>query len=527
DLERLIDYARVADITTTIKGHHDSIKLVIQGYTPKMLDLLTLILNHIKEFVPSELHFATVKEKQLRELANYVHKESDDYTYKWISYVHTTDGITVDEAVAILEKLDLERLRGLVQRILQSFYTKILVVGNFEEVFALRVHEAVTETFKPQPIVPADINPNRFLLQRKDRHIIHRRSPNESSPLSAVNHTIYCSSRINIEDYAYLLLLTTLADEKLYTMLRTNEAMGYVVYCTVLTATSERTGISFVVKSECNPAYIQLRIDEFFRRFREDVLTNLSDDEFESAVEAEIESCERPDTDIYEEFDTYARWIRAGVHLFDYRKQRVDVLHEATREKLVSFWDERLAPLQPERAPSLTAHVYSAMIRMPTLAERRVYPGTVIALVGCLERDSIRGLDYRVVNDVVAGLRGEKCAAMDYIVRQFKDHLLSRYPSINKDSLDKAFKSEESYSSVALAAAIGSEFVKKQDPRGSRSSGESDIVFETPDGHYILEDHVAYRGLLVEAEPLSLASKYTAKYPEAAATDLDEDELGC
>ncbi|KAJ1678182.1 metalloprotease, partial [Spiromyces aspiralis] len=309
--------------------------------------------------------------------------------------------------------------------------------------------------------------------------------------------------------------------------LRTNETLGYIVYCCRVISYTSAIGLRFMVKGEGNPAYVQLRLDNFYREFRTNKLAKMTQEELNQQIEALITQNEKPDYDVFSESDRYWEWIDRGLYRFYDKMEENKVLRNATKEKLVEFWDEHLDPLCPEHG-SLIVHIYSAKITTPSLQDRATYRDVVIALKGCLERDGVTGLSYADVHEIVSTVvASNKSIKGGDAINEFKRLVVSKVPGVDQDALAKAFGSEEAYSRIALNMAVSdytnnvttehSAAVVAAAPAAAPTTTtlpvDAIIIYCTPTGDHVFSDIRKYREGLEVSGLLPYSHPLTPKYP--------------
>ncbi|KAJ1673649.1 metalloprotease, partial [Spiromyces aspiralis] len=397
-----MDDAYLAGMSYHLQTSYNSMCVNIMGFTPKMMALAEVILKHIQFAGPQDLHFSIIKEEMLTDYNGFVNDEPDRQGVNWLREVLGLRTQNIEAKIKFIESMRLEDAQDFIRQALQNFYVKICGVGYFEEQTLLDIYSLVQTTFKPGTMPEDEICTPYFMLQKPGRHIIHKQSPNEHSCHSAIIHNIYPGNESNVKIAVYLDLVSSLAHSEMFTRLRTNETLGYIVGCGSSTTYSNFHYIRFEIVSKCNPVYLQLRLDKFYRIFRDEFLANLTQEDLDSRINASIKTLEQPYTSIYSEYMRYANAIDSDLYDFSCKQEMIEVLKRVTKQELLEFWDTKLAPLDPGRSPSLIAHVYSSKIHMPTLEDRQEYSAVICALHGCLEQSGIVGLGYADMCELVS-----------------------------------------------------------------------------------------------------------------------------
>ena len=524
--------ATIAGLQPGIIQSTDGFYIKINGFTPKMMVLMELLIDLVKSFDPTESYFQTAKESDLRSLRNSIHNEPDSQGFGWIQYLTNSRKWGYDEKIEALEQLDRKDLVKYVESFRQSVYTKVVALGDFEESIPLQAYNFVQDKFRPQPPQTSrDLidrkYPNRFVFQNPCTVNIQCRSTSKENLNSALIFNIYTGIITDAHSNICLEILSKMVCNSVYKQLRTDETLGYIVYCSHIKSETGYSGLRIYIKSECDPLYVQLRVYSFFKSFRQPFLEKLPECDLQRIVDAAITKRQKPDYDIYMESGRYLDWIDNSMYKFFSDKDEIQVLLSFTKEKLLKFWDERLSPLENDMNPIISIIVYSSKIWMPSIRERQMYPMTVCALLGCLEQARVTGVKPSVLSEIVTDIHSRHSATnngtmddvvrefkaalaklfpfvdtMNGVVRKFKAALAKRFPSVDIDLLDKAFASSDSYPRMALKMSIDN-YVDPipEDQIQLKGVDDKELMYQTPHGHCVLENFTEYRNTLTVAGP--------------------------
>ena len=105
---------------------------------------------------------------------------------------------------------------------------------------------------------------------------------NLNQPNSALTYYLHFGSIVDQKLRIVSALLTQILSEPAFSVLRTREQLGYIVFCTLwlLPGASER-GLRIVVQSEKKPGYLEERVEAFLEEMKTE-LENMTDEAFES-----------------------------------------------------------------------------------------------------------------------------------------------------------------------------------------------------------------------------------------------------
>ncbi|KAJ1912929.1 metalloprotease [Mycoemilia scoparia] len=546
--------AEVGGIRINVNILNDGLGLFLTGTTPKMLLVLESIIDKIKNFNPTQLSFNNATDAFERILKNHIHHRPDLQSGGILGYTSAKIFYNWKETLETLQKeIDFDTVIRNSQEWFKKFYVKVLAVGYFDEDDAIGAFNKVIDKLQPNPIdlESGEINPNPGLEPNLGQIIIQTRLENEELMNSAVVLDMYAKSISDPKSVGILNVLEKLISPKFFSSLRTSQTLGYMVsICRVET----EKGLSCLrakILGEGNPSYLRLRMLDYFKQFRANVLEPITAKELKSICRSLYSYLARPFTDVNEEFSHYSKWIQCSFYCFDHKSRMLEELKHMTKKDILEFWDKYFEPLSLSSSDGddsekrhLWIHLYSSRYRMPTLYERQIYPETILALYGCLEKENIivssddgEGIDYSDISEIVSSIHSKYPGFVNQdpgrkgidtsvegcsIVDQFKSELLARVSkattTIDSEELDKAFESKKAFPRIALLMAIENYIEPGQNICVEKSSS-SQVVFATSDGNMILEDFKSYGQSLECTKLLVPQHSMVPKYAEANPDD--------
>ncbi|KAJ1676477.1 hypothetical protein EV182_008120, partial [Spiromyces aspiralis] len=220
--------------------------------------------------------------------------------------------------------------------------------------------------------------------QNVGRYIVQAKLPAGSYTGSAVTHTSFTGTLNDLEHGAYLDLISRLMHNVMHCKLIQTGCLGSKLICNVGCYSSNHLGLQVVIRSEHSPVYLQHQLDDFYVWFRDEYLANLSEEKLGVAIKDAIRCKKSSKKDMFAVFNKQWECIKSGSYQFLSSEQHSRVLLQATVDKVLAFWDEKLAPLAQDKQPHLFIHVYPEGLEMPAMNDRQIYADTIIALQECL-----------------------------------------------------------------------------------------------------------------------------------------------
>jgi len=145
----------------------------------------------------------------------------------------------------------------------------------------------------------------------------------------------YQSGPASVEEYTKMELLLMKMEEPCFDVLRTQEQLGYSVFCTCRN-TFGILGFSVTVQTQAgkfSAEHVDNRIEVFLDEFGE-MLTSLSNEDFKSQVDSLIELKEHEDLSLADEAERNWTEVLDQTYIFDRRRREVESLRKITKEDI-------------------------------------------------------------------------------------------------------------------------------------------------------------------------------------------------
>ncbi|KAJ2801146.1 metalloprotease, partial [Coemansia guatemalensis] len=209
--------------------------------------------------------------------------------------------------------------------------------------------------------------------------------------------------------------------EPLNEQLRTKEQLGYVAMSYMWGYHDGNWILEIAVQSDSNPIYLSLRITEFLRTYRQE-LVNLDKNELDSTIESLIRSKQEQLTSITNEAARMWNQIKSQLYDFEQIDKEVACLRKISKDDIVKLWDRFI---NPETAPQYTRtdfHVWPTSVQQPSFEELEQYPASVLALQRLVKDGTNYDVNLEELEDFV------KTSSTDGSLDSALEKLMTLYP---------------------------------------------------------------------------------------------------
>jgi insulysin len=153
-------------------------------------------------------------------------------------------------------------------------------------------------------------------------------------------------------------LFNEIIKESCFTILRTQEQLGYIVF-----STSSRNhgvlGMRIIVQSDRSPMYVDSRIENYIETIQE-LLTNMTNEEFDKYKDAlAVKLLEKP-KGLMKQAMVYQSEIDTQEYNFNRAQIEVDALKTIVKDDIIQFYQNQIKISGPQRH-KLAIHIKSTL----------------------------------------------------------------------------------------------------------------------------------------------------------------------
>ncbi|OMJ22011.1 Insulin-degrading enzyme [Smittium culicis] len=376
--------AKVAGFGISIGETFNGISLFVEGYNDKLGELLYVVLDAMRNLEIKEERFIINKENVIRNLQNNSHSEPWKQASFLNNYLSIENQWRYTDKLASANLLTIDSLKEFSKKFFRQAYTQLLVLGNFDEDESLKISDNVLNIIKTSNFLLSDRLINRVLSHLPGKYVYVSPSSSEKNLNNSVMRVIFAPS---VSSYSRALLGLTLniLQEPFFDQIRTKEQLGYIASSYVSLSFSSPLGITFVVQSESNPEYVDLRISNFLKNYRS-VIMNMTQSDLDKHLSSLINKREQKPKNMYEESTSFMNQVKSGYYDFTWNVTDIKYLKKIKINNLIDYWNNYVDP-ESDLTKQLSIHIYSSFVNKPSKNEVSCNPTSTIALQGCLCRE--------------------------------------------------------------------------------------------------------------------------------------------
>ncbi|BFZ09211.1 hypothetical protein BsWGS_12249 [Bradybaena similaris] len=359
--DALTEYSYMAEIAG-LKYSLDSslygLSLAVKGYNDKLPILLKKIMDKMTSFQVDPERLAIFKDIHGRTLKNFQAEQPHQHAIFYTNMVTSEVLWTKEELLQALDDVTVENIQLFIKQLLSRLYIEGLVFGNVTKCQSLQMMDMVEKILinnsGTKPLLPSQHRklrevqlPDGCYFIHKEKNVVH-----ESSGIEVY----YQCGQQNTESNMLLELFCQVIGEPCFNILRTQEQLGYIVFCGVRRAKGVQ-GLRVIVQSSKSPQFVEGRIEAFIQKM-EEVILNMTDEEFNKHVEAlSSKRMEKPKK-LIQQNNKYWTEIISNYYNFDRDNIEVAFLKQLRKDDLYKFYKEKIA-LDAPRRHKLSVHVIS------------------------------------------------------------------------------------------------------------------------------------------------------------------------
>lgn len=375
-------YAQVAGLYYGVHQTNTGFQVTVVGYNHKLRILLEKVIEKIATFEVRPERFAVIKEVVTKDYQNLKFQQPYQQAMYYCSLILQDNTRPWTEQLEVLPSIKGEDLTNFLPLMLSRTFLEFYIAGNVESVEAESIVEHIENILfqGPQPICQP-LYPSQHLTNRVVKlgtglsHFYCTEGLNPCDENSALVHYIQVH-RDDVVMNAKLQLFVLVAKQPSFHQLRSVEQLGYI---TVLMQRNDYgiRGLQFIIQSTVKgPGDIDLRVEEFLKMF-ESKLSQMTNEEFKSNVNALIDMKLEKHKNLREECAFYWKEISDGTLKFDRRETEVAALRQLTQEELLDFFNEYVK-VGAARKKTLSVRVYGSLhaSEYPTDKNQPVQPSS-------------------------------------------------------------------------------------------------------------------------------------------------------
>ncbi|KAI0763999.1 LuxS/MPP-like metallohydrolase [Trametes elegans] len=366
--------ADLAGLSYSLTNQIEGLTVSVGGYNDKLHVLLRAVLEKMRGLQVEPDRLRVVKEKVQREYENFYMGQpsslSECYaTWLFMPTLWTPAGKLPE--LSLITADDIERHRD---DILSRVFIEALINGNASReartamyLDALNIADIAENALKPRPLLQSEITHQRSLVLRSGSDVVSRKThANPKEVNSSLSYYLQFGVASDVKLRCTLALIAHMTREPCYSILRTEEQLGYVV-ASAQWSVSGMLGLGIRVQSVHDPAFLESRVDAFLETLG-NRLTRLSAQEFAAQKDGLVVKKLERVKNLGEETARYWGRIRSGDYDFLRRETDVSVIRELTLGDVMQVYDTLVRPSSGHLTrKKLSVHLLSQQLEAAAL----------------------------------------------------------------------------------------------------------------------------------------------------------------
>ena len=338
-LDQLSYQASVGGISFSTSSHNGLV-FEANGFTQRLPQLLTTLIEGYASFTPTEEQFEQAKSWYLQQLDAAEKGKAFELAIQPVQMLSRVPYSERSERRELLKTLTLKEVLAYRDSLMAGATPELLVVGNMSK---QQVDSLASSLKQSLGCTGVDWwHGEDVVIAKSQLANLQRPGSSTDSALAAV----YVPTGYDeVTGMAYSSLLGQIIQPWFYSQLRTQEQLGYAVFAFAMPV-GRQWGIGFLLQSNSKqPAYLYQRYQDFYAK-TEKRLREMSDADFAQYKQAMInELKQRPQT-LSEEAGRFSNDFDRGNFAFDTREKLIAQVEALTPAKLADYFHQ--AVMQPQ-----------------------------------------------------------------------------------------------------------------------------------------------------------------------------------
>ncbi|KAL3869596.1 hypothetical protein ACJMK2_042264 [Sinanodonta woodiana] len=337
--------AQMAGYEYTLDGLQTGMQVQIEGFNHKLPLVAEMVFKHITDFHCSIDMFEAMRTEMKKVYYNEMIKPYELARALRFSVIMKTCW-PVQERYNIIARITKKNLEQFVQEFVSNIFIEALVIGNFSAYEAEDICYQITSKFTGPP-VPANMQFKELLLELPVQQTycqVNNINPEDNN--SCVTN-YYQSTAGNIRSCCLNELLQMRIREPFFNILRTQQQLGYTVFCENL-ITHGILGMACTVEyqeDKFSAAHVNQMIGEFLLEAKE-IVKQMSQEEFEDMVSSLITIKSSEDVSLCDEVTRHWREVQEQTYIFDRHLKEIEILKTISHDDLNKWFATYLGNVQ-------------------------------------------------------------------------------------------------------------------------------------------------------------------------------------
>ncbi|CAB3398604.1 unnamed protein product [Caenorhabditis bovis] len=326
------------------------VQMKVSGYDEKQALFVKHLVNRMTNFQIDSTRFHVLFESLRRALSNFSHSQPYSLTQHFATLLLSDKAWSKEQLLEVCADVNQRDVEEFSKEMLKAFHVELFVHGNSTEKEALELGSDVTNILKnatknSRPLYWNEYTPRRECALNNGDELVYRHYQN-THEVSCVE-VIYQIGVQNTFDNAVAGLFEFIVREPAFNTLRTNEALGYIVWAGNR-ITSGTLSFTLLVQGPKSADHVLERVEAFVQKTRNDI-QNMPDEEFAQQVAGMIAQLKEKPKTLKARFRRFWQEIENRLYDFDRRNEEIAILEKIKKEDVLALFDKKFGKDAAER----------------------------------------------------------------------------------------------------------------------------------------------------------------------------------
>ncbi|KAL7284357.1 hypothetical protein ACG7TL_001646 [Trametes sanguinea] len=335
--------ATLAGLSYSVTNQLEGLAVSVAGYNDKIHVLLHTVLEKLCGLQVQPERFNVIRENVQREYENFYMGQPSGLSETYAQWMFMPTMFTPAQKLQelpLLSESDIGRHRD---DLLSKVFLEVLVNGNMGRERALDILHHTEECLNARPLSHSEIPRQRALLLPPGSDVLSRRwhaNPKEMN--SSLSYYLQFGEVTDTPLRCHLALIAHLMNEPCYSILRTQEQLGYVVGSAEW-AVNGTIGLRVRIQSVRAPWFLESRVDAFLETIGAR-LAGMSAAEFSAQKDGLVATKLEGAKNLGEETARFWGQIRGGRYDFLRKETDVATIRALARDEVVTTYNTLVRP---------------------------------------------------------------------------------------------------------------------------------------------------------------------------------------
>lgn len=342
--------ADLAGLKCQLESSPFGVQMRVYGYDEKQTLFAKHLTNRMTNFKIDKTRFDVLFESLKRALTNHAFSQPYMLSQHYNQLIVMDKVWSKEQLLAVCDSVTLEDVQGFAKEMLQAFHLEVFVHGNSTEKEAIELSNELTEILKSvspnsRPLYRNEHCPRRELQLNNGDEYVYRHLQ-KTHDVGCVEVTYQVGVQ-NTYDNAVVGLIDQLIREPAFNTLRTNEALGYIVW-TGSRLNCGTVSLNVIVQGPKSVDHVLERIEVFLETVRKEI-SDMPQEEFDNQVSGMIARLEEKPKTLSSRFRRFWNEIECRQYNFCRREEEVKVLKSVKKEDVLALFDKKIRKDAAER----------------------------------------------------------------------------------------------------------------------------------------------------------------------------------